>query len=72
MSKNGENFLLREKQVGKNSEYIFKLIVINLKKKAYRKTRYDPKTIIEATTYVESLYSLDCNDGLNQVKNMCE
>ena len=33
VSKNGEKFLLREKQVGKNSEYIFKLIVINLKKK---------------------------------------
>ncbi|XP_050284266.1 F-box/kelch-repeat protein At3g23880-like [Quercus robur] len=66
VSKNGEKILLREKQVGKNSEYIFKLIVINLKKKAYRKTRYDSKTIMEATTYVESLYSLDCNDGLNQ------
>ena len=62
VSKNGENFLLHDR----------KLIVFNLKKKSYRKTRYDPKTIMEATTYVESLYSLDCNDGLNQVKYMCE
>ena len=62
VSKNGENLLLHDR----------KLIVFNLKKKAYRKTRYDPKTIMEATTYVESLYSLDCNDGLNQVKYMCE
>ncbi|KAK7853304.1 f-box/kelch-repeat protein [Quercus suber] len=54
------------KGVGENSERNFKLTVFNLKKKAYRKTPYDRKTIIEATTYVESLYSLDCNDGLNQ------
>nr|POF06676.1 f-box/kelch-repeat protein [Quercus suber] len=69
VSKNGENFLLQETQVkgvGENSERNFKLTVFNLKKKAYRKTPYDRKTIIEATTYVESLYSLDCNDGLNQ------
>ncbi|KAL0006552.1 hypothetical protein SO802_008054 [Lithocarpus litseifolius] len=66
VSRNGENFLLQEtpvKGVGVN----FKLTVFNLKKKAYRKTPYDRrKTIVETTTYVESLYSLDCNGGLNQ------
>ena len=43
VSKNGEKFLLREKQVGKNSEYMFKLIVINLKKRPIEKHDMIPK-----------------------------
>ena len=70
-SKNGEKVLLQGTQVkgvGLNSECNFKLIVCDLKKKVYRKTPYDLKPRMETTTYVESLYSLDCNDGLDQVK----
>ena len=74
VSKNGEKVLLQERQVkgvGRNSEYNFQLIVCDLKKKVYRKTPYDLKPKMEATTYVESLSSLDCNDGLDQVKYIC-
>ena len=67
-SKNGEKVLMLETEVERVEMNLLcnvKLIVCNLKEYTYRRIFYDPKPRIEETTYVESLYSVDCNDGFD-------
>ena len=80
-SKNGEKVLMLETEVERVEMNLLcnvKLIVCNLKEYTYRRIFYDPKARIEETTYViiqkereeestyvESLYSVDCNDGFD-------